>query len=152
PRERAVLGVLLLHAGEVVSTDALIDGVWGEAPRRNARHLVHEYVSRLRSGLDGAALISTRAPGYVIERDACELDVTRFAELTQGARTALEANRREEALRGFDEALSLWRGDVLCDLALEGDARAAAAGLEDERRAVQSERVGVALALGRHHQ
>ena len=52
----------------------------------------------------------------------------------------------------FDEALGLWRGDVLCDLALEGDARAAAARLDDQRRAVQSERVDVALALGRHHE
>jgi YVTN family beta-propeller protein len=151
-RERAVLGVLLLHAGEVVSVDALIDGVWGEAPRRNARHLVHEYVSRLRTGLDGAALITTRAPGYVVERDACELDVARFAELTRAARGALEANEPEQALASFEEALALWRGDVLCDLELEGDARVSAARLDDERRAVQSERIELALALGRHHQ
>ena len=70
PRERALLGVLLLHPGEVVSIDALIDGVWGETPPRTARHMVHEYVSRLRVGLGGAALISTRAPGYVVERRA----------------------------------------------------------------------------------
>jgi YVTN family beta-propeller protein len=151
-RERTLLGVLLLHPGEVVSIDALIDGLWGEAPPRSARHLVHEYVSRLRSGLDGAALISTRAPGYVVEGDACELDVTRFTALVAAARSACEAGRHSQALRGFDEALSLWRGDVLCDLAVEGDARAAAARLDDQRRAVQSERVEVALTLGRHHQ
>jgi YVTN family beta-propeller protein len=152
PRERALLGVLLLHPGEVVSIDALIDGVWGETPPRTARHMVHEYVSRLRLGLGGAALISTRAPGYVVERDACELDVTSFTELVATGRSAFEARRHSQALRSFDEALSLWRGDVLCDLILEGDARAAGARLEDQRRAVQSERVEVALALGRHHQ
>jgi YVTN family beta-propeller protein len=152
PRERALLGVLLLHPAEVVSIDALIDGVWGETPPRTARHMVHEYVSRLRSRLGGAALISTRAPGYVVERDACELDVTSFTGLVAAGRSAFEARRHSQALRSFDEALSLWRGDVLCDLVLEGDARAAAARLDDQRRAVQSERVEVALALGRHHQ
>jgi YVTN family beta-propeller protein len=152
PRERTLLGILLLHPGEVVSIDALIDGLWGEAPPRSARHLVHEYVSRLRSGLGGATLISTRAPGYVVERDACELDVTRFTELVAAGRSALEARNYSHALQSFDEALSLWRGDVLCDLALGGDARAAAARLDDQRRAVQSERVEAALALGRHHQ
>ena len=91
-------------------------------------------------------------PGYVVERDACELDVTSFTELVAAGRSAFEARRHSQALRSFDEALSLWRGDVLCDLILEGDARAAAARLEDQRRAVQSERVEVALALGRHHQ
>src|SRR5262245_21358596 len=151
-RERMLLGVLLLHPGEVVSIDAVIDGLWGEAPPRSARHLVHEYVSRLRSGLGGVSLISTRAPGYVVEREACELDVTRFTELVAAGRSALEARKRADALLNFDEALSLWRGDVLCDLALEGDARAAAARLDDQRRAVQSERVDVALALGQHHQ
>ena len=54
--------------------------------------------------------------------------------------------------RAFDEALGLWRGDALADVALEGDARAAAARLDDERRAARSERVDVALALGRHNE
>jgi DNA-binding SARP family transcriptional activator/ABC-type transport system substrate-binding protein len=152
PRERALLGVLLLRVGEVVSIEALIDGVWGETPPRSGRHLVHEYVSRLRSSLGDAELISTRAPGYVVDRDACELDVTRFGELVRAARSQREAGPSSAALQSFDEALALWRGDVLSDLALEGDARAAAARLEEERRAVRSERVEVALALGRHHQ
>ena len=146
-----MLGVLLLHVGEVVSIEALIDGVWGEVAPRSARHMVHEYVSRIRSAL-GETLISTRAPGYIVERDGCELDVSRFAECVVAARSALEEKRGDAALRLFDEALGLWRGDVLSDLALEGDARAAAARLDDQRRAVQSERVDVALALGHHRE
>src|SRR5262245_1579319 len=67
-RERALLGVLLLHAGEVVSVEALIDSVWGEAAPASARHMVHEYVSRLRSELGDASVIATRSPGYVVER------------------------------------------------------------------------------------
>src|SRR5215468_11681036 len=85
-RERALLGVLLLHLGEVVSADALIDSVWGERAPASARHLVHEYVSRIRAAFGDGSLIATRAPGYVVERDACELDAALFGELVGDAR------------------------------------------------------------------
>jgi DNA-binding SARP family transcriptional activator len=62
-RERALLGVLLLNLGEVVSTEALIDSVWGERPPASARHLVHEYVSRIRGAFGDGSPIATRAPG-----------------------------------------------------------------------------------------
>ena len=58
----------------------------------------------------------------------------------------------DEALNAFDDALGLWRGDALSDVALEADARSAAARLDDERRAARSERFDVALALGRHNE
>jgi DNA-binding SARP family transcriptional activator len=151
-RERALLGVLLLNAGEVVSVDALIDSVWGERVPVSARHMVHEYVSRLRGSLGDAEVIATRAPGYLIERDACELDAARFTELVGAARTATAAAELDDALKAFDSALGLWRGEAVADLALEGDARSAAARLDDERRAARSERIEVALALGRHHE
>jgi DNA-binding SARP family transcriptional activator len=149
-REQALLGVLLLRVGELVSVDALIESVWGEAAPSSARHMVHEYVSRLRSGFGEAAVITTRAPGYAVERDACELDAVRFAGLLSAARSAAAAGEFEEALRAFDESLGLWRGDALCDVALEGQSRFAATRLDDERRAARSERVEVALDLGRH--
>ena len=56
-RERALLGVLLLNLGEVVSVDALIDSVWGERAPASARHLVHEYVSRIRGALDRKSVV-----------------------------------------------------------------------------------------------
>ena len=96
-------------------------------------------------------VIVTRAPGYIVERDACDSDAARFAELLNTARSAVAAEL-EEALKAFDEALGLWRGDALSDVALEGDARFAAAKLDDQRRAARAERVDVALALGRHNE
>ena len=93
-----------------------------------------------------ASVIATRAPGYIVERDACELDAARFTELLRTARAAVAADELDEALKAFDEALGLWRGDVLSDVALEANARSAAARLDDERRAARSERVDVALA------
>jgi YVTN family beta-propeller protein len=151
-RERALLGVLLLRVGEVVSVDELIDSVWGEPAPVSARHMVHEYVSRLRAVFGDASVITTRPPGYAVERDACELDTVRFADLVATARSAVAAGDLNVALDGFDEALGLWRGDALSDVGLEGDARAAATRLDDERRAVRSERVDLALSLGRHQE
>ena len=91
-RERALVGALLLQVGEVASVEALIDSVWGEPAPASARHMVHEYVSRLRSELGDPSLIATRAPGYPIEREPCELDATRFAELLRTARAAVAAD------------------------------------------------------------
>src|SRR6185312_10356657 len=108
-----------------------------------------EYVSRLRGLLAGAPIIVTRPPGYAIDRDACELDAARFAELLRLARSAEEL---VEALEAYDEALGLWRGDTLSDVTLEAGARSAAARLDDERRAARSERYDAALALGRHNE
>ncbi len=150
-RERALLGVLLLQVGEVVSVDALVDSVWGEQAPASARHMVQEYVSRLRGVLGDASVIVTRAPGYAVPREACDLDAAHFSELLRTARYAVAAEP-DEALKAFDEALGLWRGDALSDVALEGDARSAAAKLDDERRAARAERVDVALALGRHNE
>src|SRR5690242_10611961 len=85
-RERALLGALVLRLCEVVSVDTLIDSVWGERPPASARHMVHEYVSRLRSALGDASIIVTRPPGYIVERDACDVDAGRFAECLRTAR------------------------------------------------------------------
>jgi YVTN family beta-propeller protein len=151
-RERALLGALVLHLGEVVSVDTLIDSVWGERAPVSARHMVHEYVSRLRGALGDASAIVTRAPGYIVEREACDVDAARFTEYLQTARAAVVADELDEALKAFDQALGLWRGDALSDVVLEADARWAAASLDDERRSARSERVDVALDLGRHHE
>ena len=114
--------------------------------------MVHEYVSRLRGALGDASVIVTRAPGYIVERDACDVDAARFIECLNAARAAVAADQLQEALKAFDEALGLWRGDALSDVALEADARFAAARLDDERRTARSERVDLALVLGRHHE
>jgi len=149
-RERALLGVLLLNAGAVVSVAQLIDGVWGEAPPSSAKHMIHEYVSRLRTALGNASLIETRVPGYVVMCDDDELDATVFSRLVGAARAAAGAGDRAEAQSLYDEALSLWRGSALAGADLEGAAQIDAARLDQDRRLVTEERIDVALALGRH--
>jgi YVTN family beta-propeller protein len=151
-RERAILAILLLSNGEVVSVERLIDGVWGEARPTSAKHMIHEYVSRLRQALGDEPAIATRPPGYLLEWTDPTFDVYRFAQRTAAARESAEAGDHATAVRAYDEALALWRGNALADVGLEGQAQIAAARLDQERRLASEERVDSALALGRHLQ
>jgi peptide/nickel transport system substrate-binding protein len=149
-RERAFLGVLLLYAGEVVSVERLIDGVWGETPPSSAKHMVHEYVFRLRSALGVRSPIETTFPGYVAICADEDLDVRVFSKLVADARAAAIADDHAEALRSYDDALRLWRGEALAGVEVAGEVRIDLARLDEERRLVAEERVDSALALGRH--
>jgi len=84
PKQRALLAVLLLSAGQVVSRDRLIEELWADDPPAAARHAVEVNVSRLRKalGANGSALV-TRAPGYVLRVAPGELDLWRFEQLVE---------------------------------------------------------------------
>ena len=84
----------------------------------------------------------------MLDSACATLDVREFRQLIAAARGQPHA----EALRSYDQALTLWRGDALADVALEGDAQIAAARLDQERRLVGEERIDCALALGQHLQ
>jgi DNA-binding SARP family transcriptional activator len=117
-KQRALIAMLLLHANEVVSTDRLIDALWGEAPPGSARNGLQVYVSHLRKLLGGQRL-RTLPPGYVLVVAEGELDLDGF--------------RRLAAAGKFHDALSLWRGRPLADFAFERFAQAEIALLEEER-------------------
>ena len=90
PKQRAVLAVLLLHRGAPVSTDRLIDEIWGERPPVSAAKLVQGYVSNLRKAL-GDGLLVTQGRGYLLATEAGRTDVDRFDALVTQGRRALEA-------------------------------------------------------------
>jgi DNA-binding SARP family transcriptional activator len=144
-KQRSLLALLLLHAGELVTTDRLIDQLWGAAPPVTAAKTVQVYVSRLRKVL-GPGRLATRGRGYVLWVDAGELDLARFERLTAEAR----ATGPEEAARKLREALALWRGPALADLAYESFAQVEIARLEEMRQAAIEQRIDADLALGRH--
>src|SRR3990170_2249089 len=121
PKQRAVFVVLVLHRGEAVSTDRIIDLLWGERPPRTASHSVQIYVSELRRAFAAAGagtIILTRRPGYLIESDDLDLDVDRFQELAARGRDSLAADD-PSAVELLDSALALWDGDPLSDYAFE---------------------------------
>ena len=155
PRQRALLAILLLHANEVVSTDRLIDELWGEVPPPTARQTVQVYVSQLRRAIhaDGSpnGTIETRSPGYVLHVDAGQLDLDRFDELYTSGREALGAGDAKAAAAALRQALDLWRGAALADFAYEPFAQHEIDRLEERRVACVEERIEADLQLGRHH-
>jgi DNA-binding SARP family transcriptional activator len=146
--QRALLALLLLNAGEVVSTDRLIDGLWGEDPPRTAPTSLQNAVSQLRKLLSAERIV-TKAPGYVLRLlDGDGLDTTRVAELVAIARTS-EAEARVASLR---EAETLWHGAPLAEFAFDSFAQSAIARLEELRLNVIEERIDAELELGRHRE
>jgi DNA-binding SARP family transcriptional activator len=148
-KQRAVLAVLLLDAGQVVSRDRLIDALWGQAPPPTARHTLEAYVSRLRKLLGDGRLL-TRTPGYVLRVEPGAVDLDRFEQLLTAGRGALHERRFGAAAETLREADELWRGPPLADLALEPFAQAPVQGLVELRLAAIEDRIDAELALGRH--
>ena len=146
-KQRSLLAVLLLHANELVSTDRLVDQLWGAAPPATAAKSVQVYVSRLRKAL-GEGRLATHGRGYVVRVEPSELDLRRFERLADEARRAAPDN----AARKLGEALALWRGPALADLAYESFAQVGIARLEEMRLAVLEQRIDADLARGRHAQ
>ena len=118
PQPRAVLAMLLLQAGRVVPAARLVDGLWGDDPPATAPNILQGYVSQLRKAL-GRDVVETREPGYAIHVGRDALDLHRFERLaTDGAR-ALGRGQAPHAAEQLREALALWSGDALADVALE---------------------------------
>ena len=145
-----MLAILLLHAGEVVSSDRLIDELWGEDPPEDAQTALQQHVSRLRKQLEPHEVLLTQAPGYVVTVESAELDLLRFRELRDGGRLEVDAGRDEDAADTYRAALDLWRGRPLADLENERFALAAVPGLEEERLDALGSRIDADLACGRH--
>jgi DNA-binding SARP family transcriptional activator len=113
-RRKAVLAVLALRRGEVVSTDLLVDVVWGTAAPSTAANTLQSHVSHLRQVLGSKAAIISRPPGYVLDLDSEATDVEVAERLIrQGTRSADHAGRARQLMA----ALALWRGRPLVDVA-----------------------------------
>jgi predicted ATPase/DNA-binding SARP family transcriptional activator len=150
PKQRALLAVLLLHRGELVSTERLTDEIWGEQAPGSANKLVQGYVSNLRKAL-GDGLLLTQGRGYLLKLDAGQLDVDRFEQLVSAGRQALEDGNARTSAGRLREALEIWRGPPLADFAYEAFAQSTIARLEEARLAALEERIDAELILGEHH-
>jgi predicted ATPase/DNA-binding SARP family transcriptional activator len=148
-RQRALVAALLLRAGEAVSSEALIEALWGSGPPDSAASLLRLYVSQVRRCLPPGRLV-TRRPGYTLVVEAGELDAERFEGLfAEGRRARAEGNPRL-AQSLHCRALALWRGAALADLRAESFAREEASRLDELRLQCIEERIAAELELGRH--
>jgi class 3 adenylate cyclase/DNA-binding SARP family transcriptional activator len=156
-RQRALLAILTTRANEVVSTDRLVEDLWGETAPAGAANALQAAVSRLRRALQPARpganatpVLVTRAPGYVLEADPETIDAARFERLADEGTRALAAGDPAVASTLLAEALELWRGPALADFTYEPFAQEEIARLEELRMAATEDRLEADLACGRH--
>ena len=150
-KQRAVVAMLGLEANRAVTADRLIEGLWGEQPPPSAAKMVQNYVWRLRkvlAGDDGAEII-TRGSAYELRIDRELVDACRLERLVSEAARASEAGTPNGAAR---EALALFRGKPLADLADEPFASAEIRRLDELRLTAGELAIEADLAAGRHYE
>ena len=156
-KQKSLLALLLIHRNQVVSTDRILDELWGEggADKQNALWV---HVSNLRSALEPdrparseGMLLLTRAPGYLLQLDPEEVDVASFERLLAEGR-GLASHDPAAASLVFAEALSMWRGRALDDFTYESFAQGEIHRLDSLRLDAVEGRVEADLARGLSHQ
>jgi len=143
PRQRALLAILVLEAGRLVSTDRLVDLLWGREAPKTATASLQNSVARLRRAL-GADVIETRAPGYLLDVAPHQIDARRFETMLGDARRLPAGERCEQA----EAALALWRGAALAEFAFDDFAQAEIRRLEELQLVAKEVRIDAYLELG----
>jgi DNA-binding SARP family transcriptional activator len=150
-RQRALLALLLVHVNELVRTEQLVDQLLGEELSKQALNTTRVAVSRLRRLLedgDAAGVLVTRAGGYVLNAGPEQLDVARFERLLADGRGLLAGGDAASAAARLREALALWRGPPLADLAVLEFVQPEIRRLEELRLLALMERIDADLVLG----
>jgi predicted ATPase/DNA-binding SARP family transcriptional activator len=146
-KRQALVARLALRAGRVVSTDTLVEALWGGDLPAVPRNAVQHHVTRLRQAL-GEDAIRLAADGYAL--DGAVVDAIEFEQLLAAARSALRAGDARGAGDTVAEALALWRGPALLGLPQSSWALAEAARLDSLQLDALEEHFEAALALGEH--
>jgi DNA-binding SARP family transcriptional activator len=144
-KQRALLALLLLEANRVVSTDRIVDALWGDQPPRTAATSLQNFVSQLRKLLGPETLV-TKPPGYQLRLEPAQFDLDRFHGLVEEARREPPDARAAK----LEHALAIWRGPPLADLGFEAFAQSEIGRLEELRLAVVEDRIAAELEAGRH--
>jgi WD40 repeat protein/serine/threonine protein kinase len=150
PKQRTVLANLVLRVNQIVDSDRLIGEVWGDEPPPAVRSTLRGYVSHLRKAL-GPGLLEHSSGGYVLRVERSAIDAVRFEALVAEGRAVISADAAAAA-RTFEQALGLWRGTALGDLADQVSLQPEIARLEELRLAALEDRITAELELGRHRE
>jgi DNA-binding SARP family transcriptional activator len=157
PKHRALLALLLLEPGRVVSVDRLIEQLWTGQPPSGAQSTLQAYVSNVRRLLEPdrrpgtpAAVLVTRPPGYALDVAPEQVDAVRFERAVRAAIAAHTERRLEEAASGLAGALALWRGQPYADVAFEPWAQTECERLAELQLVALETQLAVDLDLGRH--
>jgi DNA-binding SARP family transcriptional activator/tetratricopeptide (TPR) repeat protein len=151
PRQRAVLGFLLLQANRLVSMDALVEAVWGGATPSTAKTQIQADVSAIRRAIgavDAADVVRTERAGYRLVVEPLRLDLHEFDQLVEQARSAYQAHDAAAVAHSLEAALALWRGPALANASAHY-VDAERARLEEQRRTAREDLAEARLMLGR---
>ncbi|MGK4584031.1 AfsR/SARP family transcriptional regulator [Kitasatospora sp. HPMI-4] len=160
-KQRQILALLALHAGQLVPVTTLVEEIWGPWPPRSARTTVQTYVLRLRrtlaaalGGPDGPArareLLAAGHGGYLLWADEQDVDAFAFQREAQAGHAAFADGDSEAAARRLRQALARWQGPALLDVPTGAALRIQAARLEESRLLATERRIDAELLLGRH--
>ena len=149
-KQRALLALLLTHSNETLSSERLIDELWGERPPATAAKTVQVHVSRLRKTLAADDVVLTRDHGYELRVEPDRVDANRFERLVAEGRDGAFGADPEGAIELLERALALWRGRPFADLAEEPFAQREGARLEDVRVSALERLFEAKMALARH--
>lgn len=156
-KTRDLLALLLIEAGKTITAHRLVDELWGTGAPETGANALQVYVARLRKALEPgrpsrspSRLLVTEGSGYRLDVGVGELDAARFEELVVRGSDALSRGDAEAAAAMLQEALGLWRGPALVDVAYAPFAQAEIRRLEELRTHATEERIEADLALGQH--
>jgi DNA-binding SARP family transcriptional activator len=158
PKQRQILVLLALHAGRVVTTQTLVEELWGDQPPHSFATTLQTYIFQLRAKLATAVrdrkwarrLLETRHSGYQLDGQLCETDVAEFDNLARTGRRAVYAGDPKASSELLGRALALWRGPALVDISAGRILRAEVGSLEENRLGALERRIEADIELGRH--
>lgn len=152
-RVRTMLALLALEPGRVITSDALIDELYGDQPPRNARNALQANATRVRKTIAGhlceKAQLRSVPGGYVLDIQPFAVDVVRFADLVNRG-TALAATDPTYAVDVFCRALTLWRGPALLGAGNGRRCQSEGVRLEKSRLMLWEKIVDLRIGLGQH--
>jgi predicted ATPase/DNA-binding SARP family transcriptional activator len=148
-KQRRLFVLLALRAPEAVSSEELLEALWGDELPANALQALQKQISRLRRRLGEGAPVRYAPAGYSLEIDPAAIDANRFENLLDCGRVALGHEDAESAAAELRAALALWRGEALADHRLDEFAQREMARLEELRVDSIEERMAAELACGR---
>lgn len=158
-KPRQVLAILAANVNTMISTDQMIDELWPDGPPATVKTIVQTYIYQLRKQLGGATrsardtpLLVTRLGGYMLALPHDSVDIFRFERLVERGKAALRDHEPGRAADLLGEAIALWRGPALADVACGPTLCPLAVYLEEERLAAVSMRIDAELANNRHRE
>ena len=148
-KQRALLALLALQRGKPVSSDRLIDHLWGDGEVAKPANALQAQIAQLRRSLGSAAIVTSEG-GYALGIGPDDVDVVRFEQLVATGRRLVEEGEVALASTALGEALALRRGEPLAEFAYAGFADVERAHLDELTLVAIEARAGADLVLGLH--